>query len=243
MKLRHPTHIHWASSLGALTLRGLLATLRFRYYALGPDVNPNHCPPGTRYIYAFWHEMLLLPALRFARPDIRVLISTHADGELIAQVCRKLGFGLVRGSSTRGGTEALREMLDESRAHFAITPDGPRGPRRQAQLGVVFLAARTGLPIVPLGLSFSRAWRANSWDRFAIPQPFSRAVCVSGELIEVPARSSRADLEVYRQRLEAALAHATALAEQHAGHCPPAAPPVSRTPAAARPELGERAAI
>lgn len=214
MKLRHPLFIRCASTVGAWTIRGLLGTLRYRYHLLGADVHPNRCSAGTRYIYAFWHENLLLLA-NWARPNIRVLISNHADGELIAQVCRNLGFGLVRGSSTRGGTEALREMIEEQQTHFAITPDGPRGPRRCAQLGAVFLAARTGLPIAPLGLSVSRAWRARSWDRLAVPKPFSTAVCVAGEPIQIPAQTSRMQLESYRLQLEAALTNATAFAEQY----------------------------
>src|SRR5206468_6190352 len=104
-------------------------------------------------LYAFWHEHLLLPAYHYGRRDIRVLISTHADGQLIAEVCRRLGFGLVRGSTTRGGVEAVRQMLrDGGASHLAITPDGPRGPRRRVQPGVSFLASRTGLPVVPMGI-------------------------------------------------------------------------------------------
>jgi lysophospholipid acyltransferase (LPLAT)-like uncharacterized protein len=119
---------------------------------------------------------MLLPAYHYARPDIKVLISTHADGQLIAEACQRLGFALARGSSTRGGVEAVRDMLRANDTHLAVTPDGPRGPRRRVQAGVVYLAARTGLPIVPVGFAARRPWRAKSWDRFAVPRPFSRAV-------------------------------------------------------------------
>ena len=129
-----------------------------------------------------------MPAYHYGRRDIHVLISEHADGQMIAEACRHLGFRVVRGSATRGGVEAVRQMVRRSRsAHLAITPDGPRGPRRQVQPGVVYLAAPTGLPIVPFGIAFERAWRMNSWDRFAVPWPWSGAVCVTAEPIHVPA--------------------------------------------------------
>jgi lysophospholipid acyltransferase (LPLAT)-like uncharacterized protein len=169
------------------------------------------------YIYAFWHENILLPACYYGRPEVRVLISQHADGQLIAEVCRHLGFGLVRGSTTRGGAEAMRQMLRACQeSHLAITPDGPRGPRRQVQQGLVYLAARTGLPIVPIGIAFKRAWRMRSWDHFAIPRPWSLGTCVCVEPIMVPAEADKEQLEHYRQLVQEAMLRATAMAERWA---------------------------
>jgi lysophospholipid acyltransferase (LPLAT)-like uncharacterized protein len=160
---------------------------------------------------------MLIVAYRYARPDIYVLISQHADGQLVAEVCRHLGFRTVRGSTTRGGAEAIRQMLRLGhKAHLAITPDGPRGPRRKVQQGLVYLAARTGRPIVPIGIGYSKTWRMQSWDRFALPKPWSASVCVTEDLIEVPACADRALVEEYTDRVEAALRRLNRLAENWA---------------------------
>src|SRR2546428_7555 len=121
MKIRHPWLISVAGFIGAWLVRLWIWTVRYRYCRVGPDVRPSQLGPGEHYIYAFWHEYLLLPAYHYGRPDILVLISQHADGEIIAQVCRHLRFGLVRGSTTRGGVEAVRRMLQAGHsAHLAI---------------------------------------------------------------------------------------------------------------------------
>lgn len=217
MKIRRPWMIKAAGFTAAWSVKLWLGTLSFRYRPLGPNLDPR-CPDiRDRYIYAFWHENMLLPAYHYGRSDIHVLISQHADGQLIAEVCRHLRFRTVRGSSTRGGIEAVKRMLRlADRGHLAITPDGPRGPRRQVQPGLVYLAARTGLPIVPTGFAYDRPWRARSWDRFALPRPWSRATCVTGEPIAVPAESGREQLEHYRTLVGQAMEQVSAAAERWA---------------------------
>jgi lysophospholipid acyltransferase (LPLAT)-like uncharacterized protein len=216
MKIRHPRLISTAAFLGALFARLLLATLRYRVFTADGREHPAD-PGRERFLYVFWHESLLAPASRPAK--VNVLISLHADGELITQVCRWLGIGVVRGSTNRRGGGAVLEMLRRSRdAHLAITPDGPRGPRRQVQTGAVYIASKTGLPIVPIGVGFSRAWRARSWDRFAVPRPFSRIHGVVGDPIHVPDNLGRDELEHYRRLVEERLLAATAAAEQWAAH-------------------------
>jgi len=158
---------------------------------------------------------MLLPAYHYARADIYILISQHADGQLIAEVCENLGFRTVRGSTTRGGADAIRHMMRLS-AHLAITPDGPRGPRRKTQQGLTYLAARTGLPIVPVGIAFRRPWRMSSWDRFALPKPWSLGVCVTDDPIEVPADADRELLVAYTDRVESELQRLTGIAEHWA---------------------------
>jgi lysophospholipid acyltransferase (LPLAT)-like uncharacterized protein len=160
-----------------------------------------------------------------------VLISEHADGELIAQVCKHLGLGVARGSTTRHGAEGLLEMIRSAAGrHLAITPDGPRGPRRCVQQGVVYLAALTGLPVAPVGFAYGRCWRAGSWDRFAVPRPFTTGYTVTAEPIKVPLKTvrTREGLETYRQRIETALLDVTTRAERWAetGLSPPSAEPV-----------------
>jgi lysophospholipid acyltransferase (LPLAT)-like uncharacterized protein len=218
MKLRHPWFIRIVAFLGAWLVRCWIGTLRYCYQPLGPNVDPHRPEMNQRVIYAFWHENLLLLAYQYGRPDIYVLISTHADGQLITEIAERLGFRTVRGSATRGGVKAVREMIARAgqSAHLAITPDGPRGPRREVQMGVVYLAAQTGLPIVPIGISFDRPWRANSWDRFALPRPWSRARTVTGQLIHVPTDADREQLEAYRQRLEQSLREVSRIADRWA---------------------------
>lgn len=214
MKLRSRRLLSPLGLAGAWLIRLWMGTLRRRVYFAGGLTHPAD-PRRQRYIYAFWHESMLTPAT--FRTRIHVLISRHADGELIAQVCRFLGFQVARGSSTRGGVPALLKLYRRTgRTHIAFTPDGPRGPRRRVQPGVIYLASLTGLPIVAAGVGFSKAWRARSWDRFAIPRPFGTSACVIAPPVYVPPGLGRDDLERYRLLVEAHLATATAAAERWA---------------------------
>jgi lysophospholipid acyltransferase (LPLAT)-like uncharacterized protein len=187
-----------------------------RYRLINQDDHPHPADADkARYIYAFWHETFLAPVMFRAR--VRILISQHADGELIAQAAQRLGFGVVRGSTTRGGGRALAELWDCSQsAHLIFTPDGPRGPRRQIQLGMILLASLSGVPIVPVGVGYSRCWRAGSWDRFAVPKPFARVVFVAAKAIHVPGGLDRGGLEPYRAMVEARMLEATETAEREA---------------------------
>lgn len=217
MKIRNKNVIRGIAWAGAWLIRGWMSTLRYDYHPIGPNVDPRRPEIAGRYLYAFWHENLLLPAYLYGRPDINILISQHADGELIAEACRHLHFSVVRGSTTRGGAEALRQMVRLGRdAHLAITPDGPRGPRRQVQQGLVYLAARTGLPIVPTGIGFRSAWRMKSWDRFAVPKPGTLGTVVTKPPIFISPDAGREALESHRLAVENALLEASALAERWA---------------------------
>jgi lysophospholipid acyltransferase (LPLAT)-like uncharacterized protein len=214
MKFRHPGLLRGLGFLGAWLIRGLVSTLQCRMDLVACGPQPTD-PRRQRFIYAFWHETMLF-ATQFPT-RVHALISQHADGELIAQVCRNLRIGVVRGSSRRGGTEALLALLEVAqKSHLAITPDGPRGPRRRVQPGVIFLAAKTGLPIVPFGVGYAQAWRAPSWDRFAVPYPFTMATCVGAAPIYVPAVLDLQGLEKYRRLLEQRLLVATEDAERWA---------------------------
>jgi lysophospholipid acyltransferase (LPLAT)-like uncharacterized protein len=214
MKLRSPWLIGLLALLGSLLIRLWMSTLRYRIAIAGSTMHPADART-QRFIYAVWHESILVPTV--FKTKIRVLISQHADGELIARACRHLGFGVVRGSSTRGGSNALFELLRVSKhSHLLVTPDGPKGPRRQLALGMIFLASHTGLPIVPIGIGFSKAWRLPSWDRFAIPLPWSTAMCVAAPPIHVPAHLDRNGMQRYRRLVEEEFLRATQAAEQWA---------------------------
>lgn len=206
MKLRHPWLLRVAARAGAWTLCGWMRTLRYQYRPIGPSLDPTDPNLAGRYIYAMWHENMLLPAYHYSSPNFCVLLSQHGDAQIMADILRCLKVRVVRGSTTRGGVEAIRGMLKAGRdCHLAITPDGPRGPRQKVKQGLVYLAARLGLPIVPVGFGYQRAWRMHSWDRFALPRPWTRATCVTAEAIAVPDTADRDELEAYRQRVEEAL--------------------------------------
>ncbi|RME82903.1 MAG: DUF374 domain-containing protein, partial [Zetaproteobacteria bacterium] len=138
-------------------------------------------------ILCFWHARILMMPHAFRGWPGLMLISEHADGEVIAQAVARLGIASVRGSSTRGGAKALVRMVRAAREGrpLGITPDGPRGPRERVQMGAVWLAKKTGLPLRAVCYATSRYWRAPSWDRFYVPMPFSRGVFVFSELLDV----------------------------------------------------------
>jgi lysophospholipid acyltransferase (LPLAT)-like uncharacterized protein len=204
MKLRNPLGIRVVSLLASWILRGWLGTLTYRMVWDDPAAMPEHMP--RRAVYLFWHEMMLYPAYTHARRRIAVLVSQHADGELITQVVRMLGGRAVRGSTNKRGLSALRGLMRTGKvSHLAITPDGPRGPRRVIQPGAIFLASRTGMPLVPIGLAYRRCWRHRSWDRMAFPYPGEVAQAVIGVPLDVPPELDRDGLERYRLRAQAAM--------------------------------------
>ena len=216
MKIQNPALIRAVGVAGAFLVRRLVGTTEFHFRYADPTVNPEVARrTGARYIYAFYHEVLLFPAYFWAWPEMQILISDHRDGELIAQTVLRLGFGVVRGSTTRGGARALREMTQRvDRGHLCITPDGPKGPRRHVHQGLPYLALRTGLPIVGLGMAFSNPWRAKSWDKFAVPRPYGKATCVFPEPVIVPPDAGREELEECRAEVERRMRKATDEAEE-----------------------------
>jgi lysophospholipid acyltransferase (LPLAT)-like uncharacterized protein len=162
---------------------------------------------GAPAVFSFWHEHLpLMPALAMlARhsPDyhpapIHTLVSQHRDGQFIGAVVRLFGIEPVLGSSSRGGADGLRRLrrLLLRGAMIGITPDGPRGPRRQAASGVAQLAALAKVPVLPCAARTSRRIVLNTWDRMAIPLPFGRGVVVCGPAITVPREAWRDALPV-----------------------------------------------
>ncbi len=214
MKVRSQAVLKLIGLIGAPLLRSWLSTVRFRTRIPAPEVDPADALHRGRYIYVFWHESIL-GILGVRRPtNMTALISQHRDGEYISQIAMRIGLHVVRGSTTRGGYEALMELAESARTnHILVTPDGPRGPRRQLQQGAVLLASRTGLPIVPVGFGFVNAWRARSWDRFAVPKPWSLVTAVAGYPISVPRTAPGEDLEPWRRLAESALLQCTEEAE------------------------------
>jgi lysophospholipid acyltransferase (LPLAT)-like uncharacterized protein len=164
--------------------------------------------------------MLMFPYFYGRRRPVYVLASRSRDGELISRFAGAFGFRVVRGSSSRGASTALRalaRLLRDESAEVAVVPDGPRGPRYVAQPGAVLLAKLGRAPIVPLGLGVSRATVLGSWDAFVVPHPFARVAVVFGDPLVVPDDADRVALEGFRRRLEESLRHLTAEADRLAG--------------------------
>lgn len=183
-------------------VRAWMRTLDFRAIYHDRDVDPILARGGTR-IYVFWHENLLIPLYLRGRCHISMLLSQHRDADVLGHVAKLSGFGCVRGSTYRGGARALMELFERSRFnHLAITPDGPRGPRRKLAQGPIYLASKLGLPIVAMGMGYDRPWRAKSWDRFAIPKPFSRARGIVSGPIFIPPDLDREGVENWRLHVE-----------------------------------------
>lgn len=171
-------------------------------------------PPSGPRILVFWHNRIPAisigflrhyPAKHPSRKGVSVLTSPSKDGDILAGVMANLGMGSVRGSSSRRGSTAIRELsaLLEAGVDLAITPDGPRGPKYSLGPGAVFLAQKTGVPIMPLHARYHRAIRLKTWDNFAIPLPFSRVDIVMDPYLTIDPEAT--DLEAERLRLETLL--------------------------------------
>ena len=148
-------------------------------------------------LVAVWHETAVMLVPKFAAENMHALASRSRDGELGARLLKCFGVDCVRGSSSRGGSEALAEMVKVApnvRA-LGITIDGPRGPRRKSKPGIVVLSQRTGYRILPVCACATKAWRANSWDRMCIPMPFGKFIYSIGDPIDPPASDSPEDIQ------------------------------------------------
>lgn len=181
--------------------------------------HPEAClARGERVIVAFWHARLLMMPFVFPGEPAAILISQHRDGEYITRVAQRLGFTVVRGSTTRGGARAFKQLMQALRdgSHVVITPDGPKGPRQQVKSGVIELSRLSGMPIVPVAFGAWPRTILKSWDRFLVPHPFGRGVYVWGEPIYVPADADKAAVEKFQsllaERLDAIAAEADARA-------------------------------
>jgi hypothetical protein len=183
------------------------------------------------FILAFWHARLLMAAIvrRETSKPVCMLISAHRDGEIIANAVKGFGIDLIRGSAAdpkkpeknKSGAPAVAEMIAAlaQGAVIGVTPDGPRGPREVAKIGVVKLAAMSGAPILPGAYSASRGKRLDTWDRFLLAAPFSRLAFAVRPPIHVERGADADALERARARLQAELTEAARLADAAAGRC------------------------
>ncbi|MCW9040220.1 MAG: lysophospholipid acyltransferase family protein [Rhodospirillales bacterium] len=187
---------------------------------------------GKPFTVALWHGRLMLLPLAWQRSDsLSLLISFHSDGRILSRTLSHFGIGTISGSSSNGGSEARQAMertLADGRC-VGITPDGPRGPRMRAKAGLVRIAAATGTPILPLGISTGAGKELRSWDRFLVSLPFGPLAVVWGEPIHVPPDPDPATVETFRKQVEDAMSEATREADRLCGRTTPEPEPPAQT--------------
>ena len=216
-----PRQLKWHGQLAAWlvhrTLTGIAFSLRLRYQ---PNAAADALMLERPVIFSIWHDRLALalPGYRRMvqgrRPNRRMaaLVSASKDGAFVARILEHFSAVPIRGSSSRRGSQALRELVAQAKLghDLAITPDGPRGPRHQVQPGVIALAQLTGYPIVPANFELQGKVCLRSWDRFQIPLPFARCSIIFGKMIFVPRELIDADREKLRGELKDAMMSITA---------------------------------
>lgn len=198
----------WLTAFAYWLLQLWARTLRFEIDDRAEVVNT---PPNERYIGALWHNRLLLfPfVLRHYLPQRSgaALISASRDGAILADLVERFGFDTVRGSSSRKGASAIRQLSEviAGGRDVVITPDGPRGPAYELGQGIIYLAQQSGAEIVPVNFEYSGCWRIKSWDRFILPKPFSKVRVIFGRPHRVAATTDETAFEKERLRLQEAM--------------------------------------
>lgn len=192
-------------------------TYRVRYFDGANRDEAKKTHPAGSYCLALWHEYLFAGILTHAGEKIAPLASLSADGEIVTRVMNKLGYRTIRGSSHRGGEAARDELTQFTNEGWftAITVDGPRGPRRRVKGGVVDVARRTGVKIIPMVAAADREWvMSRSWDQFKIPKPFAKIAVQYGQPIDVPPDTQGLAFGDAKQRVRAGLEQYEHLARQ-----------------------------
>ena len=192
------------ATLGYPIVRGLTSTWTWK--VSGAEHLDAITAAGHRPILALWHGRILAATPYFQRRGIVAMASENFDGEWIARLLGKFGYGAARGSTSRGGPAALRQLVRDVKAHgVAFTLDGPRGPAEVAQPGAVWLARATGQPLLPFHSEAAASWTMKSWDRTQIPKPFTTVAFAIAAPMYVPRNADDAGLEEWRVRLQQSL--------------------------------------
>ena len=206
--------IHLAERAFYLLIKFVVVTIR--YETEGWENFERIERSGKIPIYCFWHNRIFAGTYFFRNRGIVVITSQSFDGEYIARFIRRFGYDAVRGSSTRGGTGALIEMIRLMKRGLptGFTVDGPKGPKYVAKSGAVLLAKKTGNPMMPFVVETENFWTVNSWDKLRIPKPFTRARVFIAEPVYVAAEASEIEIENKRLELQSKLDELVADGEQ-----------------------------
>ena len=185
-------------------LKLLFRTTRVKNKFMSPELNPYEYDGPKRFLYCVWHDLMAFPIFAGKHKHTSALVSRHQDGSFLAESMRLMGISAVRGSTKRGGTQAVRQMMSVAEdKHIVITPDGPRGPRRKIKNGIVFLASHSRRLIVPVAFSCHRFWSIRgSWTDLVLPQPFTKVYGLTGTPIHVPPGLTRDELDRYAEILQ-----------------------------------------
>jgi len=202
MSLKEKIFLSIVSVLGPLFILLLGKSLKIKWIG-EENLKPIREKKG-KVLYAFWHGRMLILSYSHRGKKVQVLISQHQDGEIIARIIERLGFGTVRGSSSHGGFKAVLQMANKAKNGYdlAITPDGPKGPPFQVQPGTAYIAQRSEIPILPITNSAEKVWTLKSWDRFIIPKPFSKVVIIIGKPIYIPGELTSEQIDLKNLELQ-----------------------------------------
>lgn len=197
-------------------MRVLFRTCRVQPIADASGINAYESTGSQRYLYCVWHDQIIMTVFAGRPLNMAGLVSRHHDGSYVADTIEMCGIKPVRGSTRHGGSQAMRQLIDTARDyHIAITPDGPRGPRRELKDGIVFLASHSGRAIVPSAYQCRRCWKIRgNWTDMIIPKPFTKIVVRGGAPLQVPPDLSREQLAAYRDKLQAEMDRLDREAEQ-----------------------------
>jgi len=203
-----------AASITRLWMRTLDYQTAYYDAFVDPVAQANATKTYDVMIFIFWHEYIPFQFYLRGNCNVAMLLSRHRDAQWLARANCHMGFQTIRGSTYRGALPALRQLLRQGcRTNLAMTPDGPRGPRRRLSPGPIFLSSKLGIPLVAIGMGYDRPWRMSTWDYFAVPRPMSRARAVWSPSMKLPPNLDREGLEHYRQHVEAVLNRLTLEAE------------------------------
>lgn len=211
--------LEWCLAKAAVsTAKALFATISRNMHLAEPETSPYILPESTTFIYSVWHDSLLMPLFLGRQPATMALVGMHQDGTFLANSLRCLGIPCIRGSSSRGGAEAVHKLLELAKQHhIVITPDGPRGPRREMKAGLAYIASRSGKPVVPTAFSCRRAWAIGSgWTDLAVPKPWTTVFALTGRRQLIPPEASSEELRHYTHQIQTEMdrlnKHASAMA-------------------------------
>ena len=175
------------------------------------------------FIYAFWHDQLLMCPLTWQSEfEIKVLISKHRDGDIIAKLISNLGFKAIRGSThkagktkNKGGLLSARQMIKSLKKGISIgiSPDGPKGPRHKVSDGILSISRLSNASILPVGIGFKKKWVLNTWDKFIIPKPFNQITIIWGE--PLPALKNEKSINQIKSKLESTMYNLTKRANRN----------------------------
>jgi len=205
LKIRSPLLTVLSATIFTVVIWLLFRTLRLDIRVETPGTNPYDKLTRERFFYCVWHDSAVISAFGGKQHHMAALTSQHADGSFVAHVVRLIGMPAIRGSTNRIRPGAIRQLIRTIEdKHIVVTPDGPRGPRRQMSIGIGFLASHTGRAVVPTAFSCSRCWKIKgSWTDLVIPKPFAKVFLLAGDPIKVPPALERNELQRYATLLQA----------------------------------------